>query len=190
VYSERALIISGSDKGLDGVASFLKASGCRTVVTIFSGSEARRTIQYNDYELIIINTPLKDEFGHQLALKLSETTCSGIILICKADMAEEMGNRTIDYGISVISKPLNKNLFLQAIRTSIGFHQRLFTLHRENHKLRTKLEETRYISQAKFLLIVNQDMSEESAHRYIEKTAMDTRRTRKEVAQEIIDKYK
>ena len=47
----------------------------------------------------------------------------------------------------------------------------------------------RYVSRAKFLLISEQGMTEEAAHHYIEKSAMDTRRTRKEVSLEVIAKY-
>ena len=104
MYSERTLMISGSEKGLDSVTSFLKACGCGSVAVISSGSEARRMIPHDDFDLILINTPLKDEFGHQLAVKLCESTCSGVILICKADLAEEMTNRTSDYGVCVQGK--------------------------------------------------------------------------------------
>lgn len=189
MYAEHALIISGSDKGLDGVAGFLKASGCRSVATLFSGSEARRQIAYSDYELIIINTPLQDEFGYDLACKLSAATCSGIILICRTDLAAEMADRTVDAGVSVITKPLNKTAFAQAIRMGIGFNRRLSALYQENNKLRNKLEETRVINRAKFLLITEEQMTEEEAHKTIEKTAMDTRRTKGDVARDIVAKY-
>lgn len=189
MYSERTLIISGSEKGLDGLTSFLKTCGCGSIATVSSGSEARRMIHHDDYGLILINTPLKDEFGYQLSLKLSESTCSGIILVCKADAADDMVNRTMDYGICVVPKPLNKNALLQAVRLGSAFHNRLLLMQKENNKLRAKLEEIRYVSRAKFLLITEQNMSEEAAHRYIEKSAMDTRRTRKEVSLEIIARY-
>ncbi len=189
MYSERTLIISGSEKGLDGVTSFLKSCGCSGIINISSGSEARRIIAHDDYDLIIINTPLKDEFGYQLSLKLCESTCSGVILICKADLAAEMITRTSDYGVCVVPKPLNKNGFLHALRTGCAFHRRLTAMQKENNKLRAKLEEMRYVSRAKFLLITEKHMTEDAAHRYIEKNAMDTRRTRKEVSLEIIAKY-
>ena len=189
MYSERTLIISGSEKGLDGVIGFLKTCGCGSVAIVSSGSEARRMIPHDDYDLILINTPLKDEFGHQLAVKLCESTCSGVILICKADLAEEMVNRTGDYGVCVVSKPLNKQELVKALRTGSAFRHRLLTMQKENNKLRAKLEEMRYVSRDKFLLISEQGMTEETAHRYIEKSAMDTRRTRKEVSLEVIAKY-
>ena len=138
--------------------------------------------------------PLQGEMAagtgqHQLAVKLCESTCSGVILICKADLAEEMVNRTGDYGVCVVSKPLNKQELVKALRIGSAFRHRLLTMQKENNKLRTKLEEMRYVSRAKFLLISEQGMTEEAAHRDIEKSAMDTRRTRKEVSLEVIAKY-
>ena len=47
MYSERTLMISGSEKGLDSVTSFLKACGCGSVAVISSGSEARRMIPHD-----------------------------------------------------------------------------------------------------------------------------------------------
>ena len=189
MYSERTLIISGSEKGIDSVAGFLKSCGCGSVTIVSSGSEARRMIPHDDYDLVLINTPLKDEFGHQLAVKLCESTCSGVILICKADLAEEMENRTGDYGVCVVSKPLNKQELTKALHTGSAFRHRLLTLQKENNKLRTKLEEMRYVSRAKCLLITEQGMTEEAAHRYIEKQAMDMRTSKKDVAENILKTY-
>lgn len=189
MYSERTLIISGTEKGLDGVTSFLKSCGCGGISVISSGAEARRILQQDAYELILLNTPLKDEFGYQLSLKLCESTCSGVILICRADLADEMISRTAESGVCVVPKPLSKAALLQAVRTGRAFHNRMMLLQKENNKLRAKLEEMRYVSRAKFLLITEQQMTEEAAHRYIEKSAMDTRRTRKEVSLEIIAQY-
>ncbi len=189
VYSERTLLISGSNKGLEGVINFLKVCGCGSVTVISSGSEARRLVSRDDYGLILINTPLLDESGYHLALKLSESTCAGIILICKADAADEMSSRTMDYGVCIVPRPLSKPVFSQAVRTGMAFNRRLLAVHQENNRLRAKLEEMRVVSRAKFLLITHQQMTEEDAHRHIEKNAMDTRRTRKEVSLEIIGAY-
>ena len=56
-------------------------------------------------------------------------------------------------------------------------------------KLQTKIEEIRLVNRAKCCLIQYLKFSEPQAHRYIEKQAMDTRQTRKEVAQRILSTY-
>ncbi|MGN0592786.1 MAG: ANTAR domain-containing response regulator [Ruminococcus sp.] len=185
----RTLIVSGSEEGLNAVIGFVKRCGCQDVCVVSSGDEARRSMQQDSFDLLMINTPLKDEFGYHLAMQMSESTSAGVILICKQDMAEEMMNQTIDAGVSVVPKPINKALFHQAIRLGFAMRSRLQGMKRENARLQSKLEELRYVSRAKCVLIETQSMTELQAHRYIEKQAMDTRRPRKEVALEIIAAY-
>ena len=141
------------------------------------------------FSLIVLNTPLKDEFGYQLSLQLTQNTCSGVVMLCKADMAEEMANKTISYGVLVVAKPLNRAALLQAIRMGKAMHGRMMHMKAENDKLQKKLEELRCVSRAKCILIEREQYTEEQAHRYIEKLAMDTRRNRKDVAMEILSRY-
>ena len=52
------------------------------------------------------------------------------------------------------------------------------------------MEEIRIVNRAKWLLISELKMSEEDAHRYIEKQAMDRCITRRAMAESIIRTYK
>ena len=65
--------------------------------------------------------------------------------------------------------------------------RRLEYLRQENDKLRDKIAQIRLVDRAKCYLIEHKGMSEAEAHRMIEKTAMDTRRDRAEVAAEILE---
>ena len=60
---------------------------------------------------------------------------------------------------------------------------------RENQKLRTKMEEVRIVARAKCILVEYLRMSEQQAHRYIEKQAMDMRTSKKNVAENILKTY-
>ena len=68
-------------------------------------------------------------------------------------------------------------------------NHRLLLLRQENQRLQEKLAQVRLVSRAKCCLIELGHMTEAEAHRCIEKKAMDTRRDRAEVAQEILDSY-
>ena len=170
---DRVLLASGSDKGIELLSQLLKISGYGQIIGTKSGNDARRCINQNEYGLIVINTPLSDEFGHELSIKAAESSNSGIILICKSD----------------ISKPVNKTLFHQSIQLVSATRSRMLGLQTENFKLQTKIEEIRLINRAKCCLIQYLKFSEPQAHRYIEKQAMDTRQTRKEVALNILSTY-
>ena len=59
----------------------------------------------------------------------------------------------------------------------------------ENEKLKNMVEDMKVINRAKLLLITCLNMSEEQAHRYIEKHAMDLRTSRLQIAKQIIRTY-
>ena len=59
----------------------------------------------------------------------------------------------------------------------------------ENERLQEKIAEIRLVDRAKCALIQYADMTEPQAHRYIEKQAMDLRRTRLDIAQSILKAY-
>ena len=93
MYTERTLLISGSEKGLDAITNFLKGCGYAAVSVVSSGDEARRRLQQDTFSLIVLNTPLKDEFGYQLSLQLTQNTCSGVVMLCKVSELYKINRR-------------------------------------------------------------------------------------------------
>jgi response regulator NasT len=122
-------------------------------------------------------------------MKISESSNSGIILICKSDIADDVSDKLSCYGVCVVPKPVNKVIFHQTLKIVSATRSRILGLQNENFKLQTKIEEIRLVNRAKCALIQYLKFSEPQAHRYIEKQAMDTRSTRKEVAQRILSTY-
>lgn len=190
MYMEKALIVSGSSQGLDVLVKMVVSStGIKNVSTISSGAETRRLISNTDYDIIVINTSLSDEFGHELSIYLSEQTSAGIILICKSAIADEISERVIDYGVCVVPKPVNKTMFFQSVKLVTAARSRIMGYQRENAKLQVKIDEIKLINRAKCALMQYLKLTEPQAHRYIEKQAMDTRQTKKQVAQNILLRY-
>ena len=190
MYSERTLMISGSEKGLDSVTSFLKACGCGSVAVISSGSEARRMIPHDDFDLILINTPLKDEFGTALALNVCEGSGTGVMLFVKSEHFSEIDARVSPYGILTISKPAPASIINQSLTLLCGTRERLRRMEKKTASIEEKMEEIRLVNRAKWLLIGQLKMTETEAHRYIEKQAMDRCVTRREIAESILSTYK
>ena len=137
---------------------------------------------------MVINTPLTDEFGHELAAHASAGGAGGIML-CKAEHAEQLGAALEREGVFVMSKPLVRPLFMQALHLVEMTQARMYELIVERDKLRRQLEDLRAVSRAKCLLIERLGWTEEKAHRHIEKQAMDLRISKREVAEEILKTY-
>lgn len=186
---ERVLLISSSSKGLDMLVQLIRSAGSYEISALSNGSEARRVINQKEFELIIINSPLTDEFGHELSIDIAEKTNSGVVLLCKSEISDDVSDKVGAYGVCVVSKPLNKTLFFQAIRLVSATRSRMLGLKKENFKLQSKIEEIRLINRAKCTLIQYLKLTEPQAHRYIEKQAMDLRQTKLEVAQRILTTY-
>ena len=136
-----------------------------------------------------MNTPLPDEFGDELALNISDTTTAGCLLIAKAEHADALSERLEDYGIMVVARPISRMLFFQALKLMNASRKRVIWLARENKKKKKKLDEIKIINRAKLVLMQYLKFSENQAHKYIEKQAMDMRTTRYDVAMRVIKTY-
>ncbi len=185
----RALIVSAGASSNEYISARLTELGYTRPLIIPSGAEARRRMLESDFELIVVNSPLPDEFGHELCATAVEKTDAGVVLLVKAAAAEQLLTPMSEQGVLLVSKPFSNTLFLQAIHMAAASNHRLQFLRQENNRAQEKLAQVRLVSRAKCCLIERERMTEAEAHRYIEKRAMDTRRDRTEVAQEILDSY-
>jgi len=188
-FVNSALIVSGSDKGIELIAQLLNSDAKTHIVSAKSGTEARRLINAADYDLIVINTPLPDEFGDDFAVTITEISTSGVILIVKNEMADDVSARVELSGVLTVPKPIIRQVFMQAQKLALASKNRIMSLKNENISLHQKIEEIRLVTRAKCVLIQYLDMTESQAHRYIEKQAMDMRATRQEIAQNILKTY-
>lgn len=184
-----ALIVSSSEKGKTILSEIIKMGEFSRVETVSNGSEARRVFIQNNFDIVLINAPLTDEFGHDLALNITENTSLGVILIVKSNIGDQISAKVENFGVFTVEKPLNKQILYQAIKLVSTSTKRITKLKEENLKLKNKISEIRLIDRAKCILIQYLNMTEPQAHRYIEKQAMDRRITKKEVAQNILKTY-
>ena len=185
---ESVLIAAGSANSRSALSELSKLCGLTRQSLAGNGSDARRLFSENTYDLVLINTPLPDEFGSELAVMVCENFSSAILLV-KAEMANEVSEKVESSGVFVMEKPLNRQLFFRSIRMAGVQQVRMNGLQKENRKLKNKIEEIRTVDRAKCLLIQFESMTESDAHRYIEKAAMDQRVPRLQVAQEILQQY-
>ena len=88
-----------------------------------------------------------------------------------------------------LSKPIQRQQFHQTLILLQGNQRRFFKLVQENKKLQHKIEDIRLTAKAKYLLMVYENKTEEEAHKFIERQAMNTRKQKKEIAKEIILRY-
>ncbi len=185
----RALIVSRSEKNTALLSEMICQASARSIVYVQTAGEARRLLIDNDYELCIIDAPLQDESGTDLACDIGENHTAGVILLVRASQFEEVSHLVEDYGVLTLPRPIHRDLLWSGIKMTLASAKRLSLMRNENQKLADKIEDIRIIDRAKCLLISYLSLTEPEAHKHIEKQAMDMRMTRRQVAEEILKTY-
>ncbi len=183
------LLVGSTEKSQMLLQTLLNGTGLQKCALAQNGAEARRMLSSGEYSLVIINTPLTDEPGIDLAVKTAQSSLAGVILLVRAEMADEIAQKVDESGVLVVAKPVARPLFDQALRLSMTARNRMLMLQNQNEKLQKKIEEMRMVDRAKCALIQYLRMTEQQAHRHIEKQAMDTRQTKMQVARDIVNTY-
>jgi response regulator NasT len=186
---ESALIVSASDKSVAFFTEMLNAAGCGAITALKTGAETRRLFLERDFDLTIIYAPLPDESGESLARFAASKEATQVILVVKSEIAEEMAAVTEDDGILVAAMPVDRALFRSTLILAKSAQSRLKKIQSENNTLKQKIEDIRIVNRAKYLLMSYLNMSEQEAHRFIEKQAMDMRTPKRSVAEGILRTY-
>ena len=152
-----------------------------------SAVEARRCILERYYTIVVINSPLPDESGVEFAIDTARQCNASILLIVPAGIYAETVERAADHGIMVIEKPIPVHRINYMMRYLSARQSRLKKLELSVQAAEEKVQEIRLVDKAKFYLVEHRHMTEDEAHRYIGKQAMDHGTSRKRIAQEILD---
>ena len=186
VYS--VLVVSPAGRGADFLASVFDAPTFDPVVNALSAGEARRLLSSEQYDLIAVNSPLPDETGIDFCIDAAQGP-SGVMLFVKNDIYEIVSSQCTREGIFVIPKPNTQRNVAQSVTLLCAICERLRKYEKKTRTLREKMDSIRIVNRAKWLLIERLGMTEQDAHGYIEKEAMNRRRTSREIAEEIIRMY-
>ena len=193
VFQERTysvLIVTASDSFTNSVMPLLPVTDYWPVTTARSVGEARRRIAETDFDIVLINAPLPDDFGMRLAIDICTNSGAGVLLMVKSDLFNDIYAKVVNYGVITLSKPTNMQMVAQNLRILCATRERMRQMEAKQATVEEKIEEIRLVNRAKWLLIECLNMTEPEAHRYIEKQSMDLRISKREVAENIIKTYK
>ena len=186
---ESVLIVSSVEKGIGFFSEALNAAGINKITASLSCGEARRLLLERDFDLVIVNAPIRDESGESFCRDIALKNISQVMLVVKAEHFDAVSAACEDDGVLTISKPINKTVFWSALSLAKSARKRIKRMEAENNRLVQKIEDIRIIDRAKCILIACMGMDEKEAHRYIEKQAMDMRSTKQEIADGILKTY-
>ena len=184
----RVLVAGGNEKLCELLSEILPRNEYEFLVPAKTAGEVRRLTMDRSVDLVILNAPLKDEFGVQLAQDLAENNL-GVLLLTGSDVSEQVSYRVEQFGVITLAKPTTKQSLYITLRALTALRSKLLQMEQKTKALQQKVADIHTVNHAKWLLIQHDNMTENEAHRFIEKQAMDMRLSRREVAESIIRTY-
>ena len=193
VFQERTysvLVVSASAAFDRTVSDLLPRNDFFPVNMVKSCGEARRALLDKEYDIVLINAPLQDDFGMRLAIDVCSTSHAGVLLCVKSALYNDVYSKVTPHGVLTLSKPTSLPMITHSLRVLCALRERLRKLEAKQQSVEERMEEIRLVNRAKWLLIGELNMTEQEAHRYIEKQAMDRCVTKRAVAEQILSTYK
>lgn len=183
--SHSVLLVSRDSKIISQVSAFLVAP-LFELTTTSDFNEARRLATERTFNIIIADSG--DGYDTDFAINIADSY-STILLLVPNEHFDEISYRVEGYGILTITKPFEPFYFYNMVKIAIAVQYKVQVLSSQTTKLKVKMEEIKQVNRAKMLLMQNMKMTEQEAHRYIEKEAMDRGMKKTAISEEIIKTY-
>lgn len=183
--SHSVLLVSRDSKIVSQISAFL-VPPLFELTTTSDFNEARRLATERSFNIIIADSG--DGYDTDFAINVADSY-STILLLVPNEHFDEISYRVEGYGILTITKPFEPFYFYNMMKIAIAVQYKVQVLSSQTTKLKVKMEEIKLVNRAKLLLMSNMNMSEQEAHRYIEKEAMDRGMKRTAISEEIIKTY-
>ena len=165
----------------------LEEEGYEVVGETGRGDEAVQLVKDQHPDLAILDVKMPGMDGLTAAAQITAEK-GAAVLILTAFSQRDLIEKARDAGaLAYLVKPFQKSELIPAVEVALGRFQEMKALADENLSLTDQLETRKVVDRAKGKLMDNHDMSEADAFRFLQKTAMDTRSTLKQVAQDVID---
>ena len=185
----RVLIVCDTKKGSETYKGLFIKYGYSDIDISESCDDARRKTMGLSFDVVLINAPMRGESAEEAAIDIASRNESQVIFMVKNEYLEETGSRLAKYGVITSGKPIQVVEFKGVIRYAEIAQIRINMAKSENSRLRKKLNDLKIVTRAKLLLVQYAKMTEDEAHHLIERRAMDERKSRAEVARDIIEVY-
>lgn len=180
------LSIAAAEKFHTSLRELLPNGRYDPVHAVYDASEARRRMLETSYDVILISAPLPDEFGARLAQHAAEHTGAGVLMMVKSEYYSDVSEQLTPCGVLTLQKPTSPQMMLQCMELLCATRERLRRMEQKSASIEDKMAEIRLVNRAKWALIEKRGLTEQEAHRFIEKEAMDRCVPKRVIAEEIL----
>lgn len=186
MYHYQTLIVSTSNKFNAMIKEYLLSTPYDVTKNIL---EAKKMINIKTYDFVMMNVSYPSIEEINFAIQLATKKEMIVLMFVKEDVYNTINEQVIFHGIFTLSKPFSKTTLTQALNWMVSAREQVRNTTKTNQIIEEKLHELRLVNHAKWLLMTELKMSENDAHKFIEKEAMNRCLSKAEIATNIIKNY-
>ena len=169
------------------LAEMLAEEGYAVVGQAADGAAAVELAEQEHPDLVILDVKMPLLDGITAAERIAEARIAPVVILT-AFSQRELVERARDAGaMAYLVKPFTRSDLVPAIEIAVSRFAELSTLEREIADLGEQMAARKAVDRAKGILQKELGISEPEAFRWIQKTAMDLRRSMREVAEGVVE---
>ncbi len=174
---EQVIVAFESGRTAQRVRDILESGGTAACILCSSAGQVRRTVQKRHVTAVVCGFKLTDQTAEALFADLPPS-CAMLVLA-----TQDLLDFIQEPDIFRLAAPVSRGDLTASVRMLLQMGRRLERLLRP----RRSQEEQALVGRAKQLLMERSGMTEEEAHRFLQKTSMDSGSKLTETAQLVLD---
>ena len=187
--TEHPRVVVAEDEALIrlDLVELLEEHGYEIVGQASDGEEAVRLANELGPDLIVMDVKMPKMDGITAADKIAEDRICAVVMLTAFSQRDLIKRAKEAGAMAYVVKPFDASDVIPAIEIAMARFAEIRGVEDEVMDLEERLESRKIVDQAKGILQASLDLTEPEAFRWIQKTAMDLRKSMREVAQGVID---
>ena len=187
--AEHPRVVVAEDEALIrlDLVELLEEHGYEIVGQASDGEEAVRLANELEPDLIVMDVKMPEMDGITAADKIAEDRICAVVMLTAFSQRDLIKRAKEAGAMAYVVKPFDASDVIPAIEIAMARFAEIRGVEDEVMDLEERLESRKIVDQAKGILQASLDLTEPEAFRWIHKTAMDLRKSMREVAQGVID---
>lgn len=180
------LLVRGTAAEPAWLSAFAAAQPDVQLQTVSGLDEARAALGHLHPTLIVVQSDTPDAQELRRCAELAEGAEAVFLLLVRQEAYGAAWRFLQKRGVCVMTWPMEQTILAQTLRNLLLLKK---SMQAQTDQLRSQLQDLKRIQKAKGLLMRQLGMTEQDAHRWIEKAAMDRCVKKREIAETIIRMY-
>ena len=187
--AEHPRVVVAEDEALIrlDLVELLEEHGYEIVGQASDGEEAVRLANELEPDLIVMDVKMPKMDGITAADKIAEDRICAVVMLTAFSQRDLIKRAKEAGAMAYVVKPFDASDVIPAIEIAMARFAEIRGVEDEVMDLEERLESRKIVDQAKGILQTSLDLTEPEAFRWIQKTAIDLRKSMREVAQGVID---